>query len=295
MTRAFDQLKLCKADSDMLDRLVDAGFELDQLDDLTQDELQRARNILAMLGFLETYPIQDASDTLIDATLARIDQYEKQRSAMMSISTPEVKTTSRGFSFPRLDMIATAAAVLLCVALVSMFVKSNRDLSIQQQCATNMAGVGSGIFNYYDLNQEMPNTSVASLASQFGGTSPERIDTNALVEGSYCKHQHLNCPGHGGDNGGFSYQTQSAASWMILQTQGGAIILMADRNPILEDLLAGGTPDPLTPSANHGPLGQNRLHDDGSTQTSVAPPVIGNDFIWQLDGNNRSIDIFLTH
>ena len=79
----------------------------------------------------------------------------------------------------------------------------------------------------------------------------------------YCDHNHLNCPGHGGESGGFSYQTQSAAMWDNIRAQGRLFIIMSDRNPILDDLLQGGHPDPLTPSASHGSLGQNHLRDDG--------------------------------
>ena len=35
MSNSFDHLKLCKADADMLDQLVDVGFEVDQLEYLT--------------------------------------------------------------------------------------------------------------------------------------------------------------------------------------------------------------------------------------------------------------------
>lgn len=296
MTDGFDHLKLSEVDAAMLDRLVDVGFELDQLEYLSSEEKQRATAILEQLGLLQAYPVEDASGTLIDATLARIDQYEQQRAARLHISTSEITATTRGFSFPKLDLIATAAAILLCVALVSMFAKTNRDHSIQSNCATNMAGVGAGLFTYAeDHNNAMPTSSINSLSSLFGGVSPERTDANVLVEEGYCDHHHLNCPGHGGQGGGFSYQTQSAQSWENLKNRGRVFVIMADRNPILDDLLAGGTPDPLTPSASHGALGHNRLLDDGSTYTSVAPPIVGNDFIWLLDGKNRRIDIFLTH
>jgi hypothetical protein len=83
--------------------------------------------------------------------------------------------------------------------------------------------------------------------------------------------------------------------WENSRSQGRLFIIIADRNPILDALLAGGTPDPLTPSANHGSLGQNHLRDDGSTPMAAPAPVIGGDMIWILEGKNRGIDIFLTH
>ena len=295
-TPSFDHLKLSKADAEMLDRLVDVGFEIDQLEYLSSEEQQRARSILAMLRLLEAYPVEDASETLIDATLVRIDQYESQRETRMHISTAEIEPSSKGFRIRMPDFVSVACMVLIAVSVFFMISKSAREQSFQTECASNMAMVGHGLVHYaLDHNSEMPTTSVASLGSLFGGTTPERTDVELLANEGYCEHNHLNCPGHGGESGGFSYQTQSAQMWENIRLQDRLFIIIADRNPILDDLLAGGNPDPLTPSANHGSLGQNHLRDDGSTPISAAAPVIGGDMIWILDRKNNGIDIFLTH
>ena len=296
MTEPIDHLNLSKADAEMLDRLVDVGFEIDQLEYLSTEEQQRARSILAMLGLLDAYPVDDASETLVDATLARIDQYESKRSERMHISTSEIETTSSGFRIRMPDLMSVAAMVLIAVSVFVMISRSAREKSIQTECASNMAMVGRGLVNYaVDHKGSMPTTSAASLGSLFGGTAPERTDVELLAEEGYCEHDYLNCPGHGGESGGFSYQTQSADMWENIRSQGRLFIIIADRNPILDDLLAGGTPDPLTPSANHGSLGQNHLRDDGSTPMAAPAPVIGGDMIWILDSKNNGLDIFLTH
>ena len=52
MTQNFDHLKLCKADAEMLDQLVNVGFELDQLEYLTpEDQTTSPNSILNMLRF----------------------------------------------------------------------------------------------------------------------------------------------------------------------------------------------------------------------------------------------------
>jgi hypothetical protein len=296
MSQSFKHLKLCKADAEMLSRLVDVGFELDQLEYLTPEDKQRARSILTMLGFLDAYPVEDASETLIDATLARIDQYELQRASRMHIATADIETPSRGFKIRMPDLMTVAAMILVTVSVFAMLSKSAREQSIQNECASNMAMVGRGLVNFaFDNDGNMPTTAVASLGLLFGGITPDRTDVQLLVDEDYCKLKHLNCPGHGGKSGGFSYQTQSTAMWDNIRAQGRLFIIMSDRNPILDDLLKGGNPDPLTPSASHGSLGQNHLRDDGSTPTSAAAPVIGGDMIWILDGKNHRLDIFLTH
>ena len=295
MTESFDHLTLCKADAELLDQLVDVGFEIDQLEDLSTEDGHRARRILALLSILEAYPVEDASDTLVDATLARIDQYEQQRTARMQVVTPELETTKRGFRIRMPDLISIASVVLIAVSVFLMISKNNRAQSISNQCARNIAMVGHGLVNYaFDNNREMPTTQAPSVASIFGGFTPHRTNPDILVEEGYCDETHLNCPGHADDSRGFSYQTQPQEIWDAIRNQGNVIIIMSDRNPILEKMLQGKQFNPLTPSQNHGSLGQNHLRDDGST-ASLHAPVFGGDMIWILEGKNRGIDIFLTH
>ncbi len=295
MSNGFDHLKLCKADAEMLDRLVDVGFELDQLEYLTPEDEQRAASILKMLGFLDAYPVEDASDSLIDATLVRIDQYESQRTARMQIHTPELETTKRGFRIRMPDLISVAAMILVTVSVFTMISNSTRNQSLTNQCASNMAMVGRGLVTYaLDHNGQTPTETAPAIASLFGGLAPERTDAQLLASEGYCDHNHLNCPGHSGESSGFSYQTQPAAMWDAIRNQGKLFIVMSDQNPILKQLLANQKYDQLTPSPAHGSLGQNHLRDDGSIN-SVAAPIFKGDLIWILDAQNKGIDIFLTH
>ena len=295
MSNGFDHLKLSKADAEMLDQLVDVGFELDQLEYISPEDTQRAKSILKLLGLLEAYPVEDASDTLIDATIVRIDQYEAKRSARMQIHTPELETTSRGFRLRMPDLISVAAMILVTFAVFAMISNSARNQTISNECATNMAMVGRGLFNYAsEHNGNTPTEQATEVATLFGGLIPERTDAEVLATEAYCEHSHLNCPGHGGEGRGFSYQTQSVAMWDEIQSQGKVFIIMSDQNPVLNKMLTNQEFDPFTPSPTHGALGQNHLRDDGSIASGVAP-VFGGDLIWILDSSNGGIDIFLTH
>ncbi len=296
MTDQGDHLNLCKADADMLDRLVDVGFEIDQLEELTEEEHQRATSILKTFGLLEQYPVEDASDTLIDVTLARIDQFEDKRRARLHIQSADVQATNSGFAFRMPDLISIACMVLIAASVVVWLGRGTRAQSMSLQCANNMAAVGMGLANYgMEHNGEMPTTSVTGLGGLFGGTTPERLDPTPLLDG-YCEAHHLNCPGHDGEHAtGFSYQTQRKEIWDALKRHRRLFVVLSDTNPILDAVMSGKNYDPMTRSRNHGGSGQNQLLDDGSTISLVGPPVLGGDKIWVLDGNNRRIDIFLTH
>jgi hypothetical protein len=296
MNHSFDYLNLCQADADLLDRLVDVGFELGKLDALSADETARANRMLSMLGLLDGYPVEDASYTLVDATLAQIDQYETNQSQHMRIETAEIETTSSGFRIRMPDFISVAAMVLIAASVFAMISNNSRAQSISNHCASNMAQVGFGLVRYATDHKGLtPTTEATSVASMFGGLIPTRTDADKLVEQGYCEDHHLNCPGHGGNGGGFSYQTQPAEAWEAIRKQGQLLIVLSDRNPILESMLAGQEFNPLTRSKNHGSIGQNQLRDDGSTASLKGLPVVGKDKIWILDGNKRILDIFLTH
>jgi hypothetical protein len=296
MNHSFDHLNLCQADAELLDRLVDVSFELDKLGVLSADETKRANRMLSMLGLLDGYPVENASDTLIDATLAQIDQYEANQTQRMRIETSEIETTSSGFRIRMPDFISVAAMVLIAVSVFAMISKNTRAQSISNQCASNMAQVGFGLVRYATEHKgQAPTIEATSVASMFSGLVPTRTDPDILVAEGYCDVHHLNCPGHGSNGGGFSYQTQPAENWEAIRKQGLLLIVLSDRNPILESMLAGKEFNPLARSKNHGSLGQNQLRDDGSTASLKGLPIVGKDKIWILDGNKRVLDIFLTH
>jgi hypothetical protein len=296
MTDHGEHINLCKADAEMLDRLVEVGFEIDQLDGLTEEEQQRATSILKTFGLLELYPVEDASDELIDVTLARIDQYEGKQQARMHIQTADVQAPSSGLAFRMPDLISIACMVLIAASVVIWLGRTTRAQSLSMQCANNMAAVGMGLAHYAnDHNSGMPTSSVAGLGGLFNGASPERLDPTPLL-GEYCENNHLHCPGHTGEgSSGFSYQTQSKEIWDALKRHRRVFVVLSDTNPILDALLAGKSHDPMTPSQNHGGHSQNQLLDDGSTISLTGPPILGGDRIWILDGGNHGIDIFLTH
>ena len=296
MNDHLHNLDLSPQDAELLDRLVEVNFDLKALNNLSDEEIARANNILTIFGLLETYPVVDACDTLVYATLARVSNYDAQYAERFCIDTNEIAPTLGGFKIRIPDFISVAAVLLIVASVFIMVGQNARARSVSNQCASNMAMVGQGLLNYAaDHNGAMPTEEASNLALFFGDLMPYRTAEKQLVNLGYCDINHLNCPGHGGEESGFSYQTQPKELWTNLQQSGRVIILLSDRNPILEKMLLGQQYNPLARSKNHGSLGQNQLQDDGSTKSITGPPVIAGDKIWILDGSNRPIDIFLTH
>ena len=87
-----DRLQMDSADTELLDHLVEVGFDISALNSLDDETRHRAERLVAMLGLLDSYPVDPPSgeqrDSLIAATLARINREEhEQRDRMRLDST----------------------------------------------------------------------------------------------------------------------------------------------------------------------------------------------------------------
>ena len=118
---------LCSDDRQMLDRLVDAGFDIDALGPLSDIERQRANQILRMLGLMNDYPVADADDALIHVTMARIDQHDRDLAQGLrlagSAGGSEADQSAGSLSFLRewrLPDFLTIAASLLIITSLTM-------------------------------------------------------------------------------------------------------------------------------------------------------------------------------
>ena len=294
MTGPVDGQNLCDADIAMLDRLVEAGFDLEALGSLSDEEQARAQRLLSLVGLLDGYPVEDAGDALVDATLARIDREEARRSERMRVDTAQIEVSERGFRIRVPDFVTVAAMLLIVASVVLPMMHSNRVNAQRNECANNLRLVGHGLANYAaDHQGDMPVTAAASLGSVFGDLVPQRVDAGALAREGYCSSGHLDCPGHADTTGSFSCQTQGARR-LTLQRIPGVTVVMGDLNPVLAAMLAGQKFDPMTSSDNHGGGYQNLLQSDGSTFYLLFRPMLGNDNIWLPDRQPR-LDIFLSH
>ena len=72
---------LSPEDERLLDALIECGFELDALS-LEGEERERAENILNLLGLMNDYPVEDSDPALVDATMARVDRFERRAIAV---------------------------------------------------------------------------------------------------------------------------------------------------------------------------------------------------------------------
>ncbi len=285
----LDPTTLCPQDERLLDALVECGFDPDALEALSFQEKRRVKALLSLFELIDDYPVQDADDALVDATLARIDQYDRRMSAQSTASDQVDGQDISGRRRIHLPDFVSIAAVILIGASIFWPVMTNlHQRRIDTGCANNLRMMSYAFSRYAnDYDSAMP---VASLFASWNSLAHNVINLGPLVDGDYCERGDLSCPGHEDANfigGSYSYQ------WHVPErrlTWGGSTVTMmvlADRNRLIDAIhRAEGMIPALSNSLNHGGRGQNALSTDGSWVWLDQPtaPGGGGDNIWLPKG-----------
>ncbi len=272
-------------DAEALDALMECRFESAAIDRLAEPLRARARGLLSDLRAIDEYPVSEPSDALVDATLARIAQAERQQAERLSV--PAQLSLRRRLHIPN---IVAVAAVLLIAAGVAFPVASQvRASSSQAMCASGLRTLGSGIAAYAsDHAGAMPSAPATASILPLTSTSDAGILENArhlemLSQKGYCDAKCIRC--NGARNLSFRVPLHTAQTSL---TRIGRSAIAADANPVQAILTRGATPSSLElRSLNHEQVGQNVLFSDGSSFWTITPllpagPQRVRDNIWVI-------------
>ncbi len=301
MTNEKNQpLKLNADDQRLLDALVDSGFDPQVLESLSAEERNRVSAILNLFELIEDYPVEDADDSLVHATLARIDQYELRAAAQSAQDSALQSASRRGFRLP--DLVSIAAVLLIGASIFWPMISTMKQRRIDDSCANNLRQMGYAFAQYADdYNGSIP-VARTGLFSEWSQSFTNAINLGPLVAGKYCERDHLECAGHEGLSGSsYGYQWQIPDSEL---TWGKRItIILGDRNPLIDAISQSKLLTPaLSNSLNHGGRGQNVLRTDGQWMWLKNPMVGAQDNIWLPKGvsalheseeQTDSLDVFL--
>ncbi len=257
--------ELSPQDQHLLDALVDCGFNVDALEALPPQERKRADALVSLLDLLEDYPVEDADDTLVHATLARIDQHEDERAARMAFDnqdTEDSQTPRRRFRVP--DFISVAAVILIGASVVWPVTTHLRHRAIDAGCANNLRFMAMGFGQYAnDFDGVMP-TARAGVFGAWTQMESNLVNLKPLLAKNYCEIEHLNCPGHDSMYGeSYSYQWQVQGVIPRWGTGARITVVLGDRNPVIDAVKSGRVIDAGTISLNHPRRGQNVLTSGG--------------------------------
>jgi len=297
---------LCEKDQQVLDALVDVGFDAGKL---PADKRQRGQRMVQWLGLMDHLPEESTGDLLVARTLAAIEDQRHQDNLSQHIDRmagPGEQTAPRGGALPMRvhlrELVATAAMFLIGVSLMWPMLASARSTARQVACQANLASAGMGLTSYAaDHRGSMPATR-AQLGSPWWLTNQFDEHGNAMsnsahlfvaVREGYVPVQSLSCAANpnalaeftqgmrdwpSAQAASFSYQNQYTANKPKLDA-GPNIAILADKNPFFTTGQFHFELAPNHNSFNHG-QGQNVLMTNGSVMWLDNPRLKNDDNIF---------------
>lgn len=296
--------ELSVEDRDVLDMLMDCGFDESALPPMSDERRRRVEAVRNLFNLLGDYPVEDADDLLIDATMARIGRAEKPQRDAIPIDTARKEMQQaqrRRWRVP--DLISVAAVVLILASIAIPVMSYVRQTMVDEGCANNLRALAHAFSQYandYDGRMPVARAGIGSGWDSFSNS----MNLKPLINHGYCEQGHLDCPGnheHGGPS--YSYQFQSPKITYIWGVANLGVVI-ADRNPLIDAARALRVPPPANASSiNHGERGQNTLQGDGAV-IFLVKPAFHRDNIWLPEGKSTldegdqptsDHDIFLVH
>jgi hypothetical protein len=282
--------ELCDADAAMLDQLVECGFEPSRIKGLDPEQQQRLDRLVAMFGLLDSYPDEPLSDedrdTLVNATLARIDLEEDGRAERLRFD-PDSSGVSRS-RFGAFELVAVAAIIILGLSVIFPMMNAARDSSSRSTQRNNLAQIGGGLFNFADANDGGLSFASAHEWDSVFGEDTSRLDMKQLVDSGYLDESSFNF-----NNPGWSFQTQPNSHRFQIAPQ-QLTVWVGDRNPTLEYVEISGDRQSVTVAISWSP---SVLLSDGSVQDLPDHSFRGDDMRLP-DPECRNLDhadVFLSH
>ena len=280
---------LCDADAALLDQLVECGFEPSRIEGLDAEQQQRLDRLVAMFGLLDAYPVEPLSDedrdTLVHATLARIDREEDGRAERLRF---DPGASAGGSRFGAFELVAVAAIIILGLSVIFPMMNAARDSSTRSTQRNNLAQIGGGLFNFADANEGWLPESAAAEWDPVFGEETSRLQMGPLVEGGYLDPAKFNFK-----NPGWSFQTQPKThTFQVAPEQ--LTVWIGDRNPTLDYVEISGDHHTITVAITWSP---SVLLSDGSVLDLPDHSFNGDDMRLP-DPECRNLDhadVFLSH
>ena len=286
MTSPNPHRSLSDDDARVFDTLAEDGLDLDSIAAMNGDDRKRAEKIGSLLSLLEDYPVEDASEDLVNATLTRVNRAEEQRSERLQIQNAQELSNAlsgRRLRFP--DLFATAAMLLLAVGVIWPVMNHTRQTRMVALDHDNMTEVHDGLSSYASANNGVtPMQSVAQA-----GLLPDPFNWLGSDAGKHNEAIRKACDSHN-ENDDFHQPEGSLKSdpYSFQLWHGDSKPMNADE-PIVSNtnplpLMSGSDgamhhSEALQNSRSHRGMGQNVLFGDGHVEMIEISEITG-DRLW---------------
>lgn len=254
-----------------------------------------ASGILSLLGAGAGLAPADGR-SLVDRTMAAIESLS--RPIQMSPPPPAEAEPTGGWSFRIRDLLSVAAVLLIGISVMWPMLVASREQARMIRCADNSGRAGVGFSSFAaDHDGRLPQTAgFGSMPWWNVGETKASNSSNLyrLADLGYVQFADLACPGN--PDACVCPAHESARDWQSIEQvsysyripaelrplleSGGAIVLMADRSPVILRAVRGEAINPNAVSPNHGGRGQHVLFGDGSVRLLLTPLLESGDNIW---------------
>lgn len=170
MTDPADEVpatELSATDARILDFLAEHGFDASRIDRLPADDRPRALAIIRQMDVLDRYPVDPPHESIVDATLARIDRHEEQRNAAMRIGATRWRPRVR-----LADVVGIAALLLVATGVALPMLTQLRAQSLSAVCASNLRSLGGALAHYANENGGAMPAMAGIGGGLFGDSTP---------------------------------------------------------------------------------------------------------------------------
>ena len=286
-------------DERALDWLLEREFDLSGLEGAPPELRERIERLSGAMSPLSAYAVSPPSETLVDATLARIARADADAARADRMRMEPSAVRLRSFRLP--ELVAVAAVLLLGVGVLFPMAQQFRSSSAATLCSNSLRKLGSAMHGYAADNagSAPAMAGLGSLFSPAGTPTPDDLtrhhrSLDALVHKGYCVSGCTKCNGART----YSYRVATHPRQLRLAVL-PATPLVSDANPLVDAMRRGQRDaDATANSANHGSRGQNVLFTDGSTVWTTTPMfrdprVMPLDNIWlfQLRDGSEGLDL----
>lgn len=268
---------LSAPDMEAVDLLIENEFDLARATAARTDMAARLSAASLLFSRLDAYPTEAPDAALTDATMARIEQEEREKESRMRINAPRGGTLTSG-RWP--DLWAVACVALIAVGVGIPLANWMSSRAAEAACADNLRAIGGGIARYVNDHDAMPYQASLmpdlSRLERWTDTDNNR-HLKSLTDGKYAEHRCLCCP-NDPTGEGYAYQVPGKAALQAWRA-GVRVPVVADRSPVIE-LTRAGLPigHCIVNSPDHGGAGQNALFTDVSVEfvrsTTLMVPAI---------------------
>lgn len=280
-------------DAEALDAWVLAGFDASRVPAALRE---RATAHEALASLVREAPTRRVSAferaALVERTMGRIAEARESGADVMRGRTARNRMA---------DVLSVAAVMLIGASVLWPVMTGVREGAREAACASNLRAVARAMGAYTgDHDQVLPMVTAGFGSGTWWnvGSDPERSNSAnlyAVARQRYASLAELACPGNPSaitaprspeardwgnlDELSYSYRVMARPE-RELWGQPSALVVVADRSPVVVRAVRGQVVYPLESSPNHRGRGQHGLMADGTAEWLESPALASGDNIW---------------